>query len=331
MDCPRCGKSCFKPASEVLDQVPGIYMACPHCAPLPAVDHTAPRSRCKIHHLSRCEACNKAPLDLVMMDALEVLVDEGLRDRDPPLRSVGTPLVTVGYPLPFVPRLGKDSLILLTDRIDSRAAARLLRIPEIKGVIRGTGVPGVAGPNAKGLSWELLAGCDLRSDVIQSIFGELLIYRSQSQVHIEFSRKDAPKIRRLEGLPLSGRFVVDATCGPGTLGLTAALAGSKRVVLNDIWLPAVENTMMNLEANRDVLGIDCIEWAERPNRDALVGDEPLLVGSASGSCDFQVYHGDLYHLFPHTGSADIVLVDPFPGMSFSDLQKGAWAKEIVII
>ena len=69
-------------------------------------------------------------------------------------------------------------------------------------------------------------------------------------------------MRILEQLYLEGKLreVVDGLCGPGTLGL---ICGAKRVVFNDAWLPAVQNVLLNLEANRSLLGIDEIEYPEK--------------------------------------------------------------------
>ncbi len=105
------------------------------------------------------------------------------------------------------------------------------RIPEIKGVILSQGRSGGdANAGTEPLENVLLAGCDLRADICQSLFGELLIYKSQSKIHIEFSRQSAPKMKILEQLYICRQApdVVDGLCGPGTLGLMCALAGCER-------------------------------------------------------------------------------------------------------
>ena len=191
--------------------------------------------------------------------------DYGLRDEDETLRSVGSPLIEVGYPLAYSPRLGPRSLILSGDRYSKEAAEAMIKqIPEIKGVILSRGVAGVVDSGKKPQENVLLAGCDMRADISQSLFGETVIYKSQSRIHIEFSRQSAPKMRILEQLYLQGKLrdVVDGLCGPGTLGLMCVLAGAKRVVLNDAWLAGVQNVLLNLEVNRSLLGIDEIEYPE---------------------------------------------------------------------
>ena len=330
MECPCCGKTCVKPAEEILANIDSMYMACPGCAPEPNLDKGSPLKALP-HDVARCKSCGKAPLDAVMLDVLHILRHIGLRDDKDTLRSVGSPLISVGYPLAYPPRLGSSTLIIVGEKLNKSAAEKILRnVPEIKGVILSKGVAGVSDSKKKPVENELLAGCDMRSDVIRSIFGELVIYKSQSKVHIEFPRQSAPKMRIIEGLSIAGKDVIDGLCGPGTLGLTCALAGAKRVVLNDIWLPAIENTMLNLEMNREMLGIDEIEYPERPSNS--LGGEPVLACRASGMCEIEVYHGDLVHLFSRVKPADLCLIDHFPGAKITDLEAACkCCKETIII
>ncbi len=330
MECPCCGKDCPKPAEEILANMDGMYMACPNCGPEPNLDKGSPLKALP-PKVARCRSCGKAPLDAVMLDALRTLKHVGLRDERDTLRSVGSPLISVGYPLAYPPRLGPSTLMIAGERLNKDAAEKILRnVPEIKGVILNKGVAGVSDSKKKPIENELLAGCDMRSDVIQSMFGELVIYKSQSKVHIEFPRQSAPKMKIIEGLPIAGKDIIDGLCGPGTLGLMCALAGARRVVLNDIWLPAIKNTMLNLEMNKKILGIDEIKYPEIPS-DAL-GLEPVLACRASGACEIEVYHGDLLRLFSRAEPADLCLIDHFPGSGITELQAACRrCKETVII
>ncbi|MHC1594889.1 MAG: methyltransferase, partial [Methanotrichaceae archaeon] len=263
MDCSCCGRK-IRPAEEVLAGLDALYMACPLCPPEPELEKNSPLHLLD-RDLKRCSACGRAPLDLVMLEVLEVLVDFGLRDRSDTLRSVGSPLVEIGYPMAYPPRLGRDELIISGRGLSRPAAEEITKsVPEVKGVIQGDGLPGMIDPGRGENDPELLAGCDLRCDVVQSIFGDLVIYKNQSKVHIEFSRQDAPKMRILDDLCLRRRVrdVADCLCGPGTLGLICLLAGATRVVLNDIWRPAVENAILNLEVNRSALGIGRVDRPE---------------------------------------------------------------------
>ncbi len=332
MECPCCRKSCAKPAKEVLASVDGMYMACRDCAPEQNLDKDRPL-RSLPREIKRCRSCGRASLDAVMLDVLRILADHGLRDEGEGLKSVGSPLISVGYPLAYPPRLGPKSLIIVGERLNKPAAEEMMsRVPEVKGIILARGVPGVVDQNSGYKENILLAGCDLRCDVVQSLFGDLAVYKSQSKIHIEFPRQSAPKIKILEGLYFHGKLrnVVDGLCGPGTLGLMCILAGAKRVVFNDIWLPAVENTMQNLEANKDILGIEDIERLKIPS--SIIGGEPKLIGRASGACEVEVYHGDLSRLFYAVGPAEVCLIDHFPGANIKKLQEACrCCKEIVIV
>jgi len=324
------------PAEEVLSRLNALYMACQRCPKEPGLDKGASFSDLAvgIGGLKRCSACGRAPLDLVMVEAMEVLVDHNLRSRSDPLRSIGWPLVEVGFPIAYPPRLGPKELIIIGEHLTKEAAAEIVaKVPEVKGVIRSGGVPGVSDLRAAPTRWELLAGSDLRCDVVSSLIGELVIYKHQSKIHVEFPRQFAPKMKILEELYFRGKLtsVADVLAGPGTLGLMAALAGAELVVLNDAWLPAVEDAILNLEANRSILGIERIERPETPASE--IGGEPVLAAEAVGdACKIEVYFGDAERLFSRAEPVDLCLVDPFPGMNF-DRIAGACrvCGEIVIV
>ncbi len=323
-------------AEEVLASLDALYMACPRCPKEPALDKGASFSdlAARIEGRQRCSGCGRAPLDLVMIEAMEILVDHRLRTKNDPLRSIGWPLVEVGYPLAYPPRLGPGELIIVGEGLTKEAAAEIVeRVPEIKGVIRGGGVPGVADLRAGPHRWELLAGSDLRCDVVSSLIGELVIYKHQSKIHVEFPRQFAPKMKILEELYFRGKLtsVADVLCGPGTLGLVAALAGAERVVLNDAWLPAVEDAILNLEANRSILGIERIERPETPACE--VGAESVLAAEAFGEgCKIEVYFGDAEKLFSRAEPMDLCLIDPFPGMKFDRIAEACGVcGEIVVV
>ncbi len=332
MECPACGKDCVRPAEDIRADIDRRYMACPKCAPEPKLDKAGPL-RDLPDTIERCPACHRAPLDAVMLDALRVLKDFGLRDETDTLRSVGSPLIAFGYPLAYPPRLNHRSLIIVGERLSREAAEAMVEaIPEIKGVILSRGVPGLRDSLHPPVENVLLAGCDLRADIVQSLFGDLVIYKSQSKIHIEFARQNAPKMKILERLYFRGeiRDVVDGLSGPGTLGLICVLAGAERVVLNDAWLPAVQNVLLNLKVNQRLLGLRELDYPEKPVE--TVGKDPVLVCRAHGSCEIEVYHGDLTRLFSRASPADLCLIDHFPGSDIRVLEKACHCcKDIVIV
>jgi len=315
-----------------LGDVETRYLSCSRCPPEPNLSKSI-SGRLLPSRVERCPSCGRAALDAVMLDALRLLQSFGLRDKDDGLRSVGSPLIDVGYPLAYSPRLSRGSLILVGERYSAAAAEAMVRdIPEIKGVIQSCGVPGVVDPKRKPLKNLLLAGCDLRADVVSSLMGELVVCKRQSLIHIEFPRDNAPKMRILEELYFQGKLrdVADGLCGPGTLGLMCVLAGAQRVVFNDAWLPAVEDLLVNLEVNRGLLGIEEIELIEPPQ--GMVGSDPVLLARARGACQIEVYHGDLCRLFSRARPAGLCLIDHFPGKDTRALQQACrCCKETVIV
>jgi hypothetical protein len=197
--------------------------------------------------------------------------------------------------------------------IVAAASERILRdVPEVKGVIYGNAAEpfGLAYKEAAPRTCRTLAGCDMRADLVSSAYGQLLIYKSQSKIHIEHDNRI--KIAKLGALPIADHVVFDALAGPGTLGLTCVLMGAKKVVLNDAWLPAVENAYLNLQVNRHVLGIQSISRAPRAAKAS--GSSSYLYATAKTHRAFiQLYHGT-FETFDIEGSeTHVILVDPFPG------------------
>jgi predicted RNA methylase len=172
----------------------------------------------------------------------------------------------------------------------------------------------------------------MRCDVVSSTFGELCIYKNQSRIHIEFNNT---KIQKIEALYLRGELdnavVVDGLCGPGTLGILSVLGGARKVILNDAWLPALANTVLNIKANSSILGVK-IEL-EAADCDKLIGDEPKLVAKAEGLAEILVYHGDIRKLGKAVKECDICLIDTFPSVSPAEYIPlcREFAKKVVII
>ena len=132
------------------------------------------------------------------------------------------------------------------------------------------------------------------------------------------------KIKTMEKLYLDGMIdgsvVVDGMASVGTLGLMAALGGAKKVILNDAWLPAVRNILVNLEVNKEALGITIQRKADLASL-PIVGDEPVLVATASGPVDIAVYHGDFRKLNSVVSGCDICIIDTFPAVDPAEFVK----------
>ncbi|MCQ8904737.1 MAG: methyltransferase [Methanothermobacter sp.] len=245
---------------------------CPVCGEdLPAyrggVDIYDPCDGCMDLHLSKfrpinevsgsipgaCE-CGRRHLDAVMAHIAGIMIRDGCIPEDARLRDVGAPLITPALPLESPPFLPERSLVLLSPHVDKGVAEIIMdHVPEVKGVLRGdmSTVPGMMDSNSQPHVYELLAGCDMRCDIIETPSGTLSIYRRQSRLHIEFSSGKNLKIQAAarEILSLRPENVLDATCGPGTLGIFSLMAGARNVVFNDIWREACEMTRLNLQVN----------------------------------------------------------------------------------
>ncbi len=319
MKCPTCGGDCILPAQKVLDEILTMYMACSSCPPDPKLNKGAPFHEKMDSSSGRCGKCGKRVLDFVIGNVLTILKENGLFPEDAALKEVGTPLIAFGYQVPYPPRLGNKSLVLIMDSVTEEVAGEIVaHVPEVKGVIKRKGLQsqsvGILDTDSTPHTYELLAGCDMRCDVVSSSFGELCIYKNQSKIHIEFNNT---KIQKLEELYLKGEFdnacVVDGFCGPGTLGLLCVLAGAREVILNDAWLPALQNAILNIRANSDILGVKIGFEAQDYNK--LIGDEPVLLAKAEGAAEIRVYHGDVRKLDRVVKECDICLIDTFPSVN----------------
>ena len=300
MKCPVCEMDCVKSAKDILATLPSLFLPCPNCT-MRALDKRAPLPT--LEYAATC-SCGKRFIDEVFAHIYVVMVEEGdLRITDP-LIAVGSPLVHPGYAMDRPPFLPAKSLVLLTMKASKKTAERLIEeVPELRGVVKtGSFIPGIASPDLNSVPrvYELLAGCDVRADIFPLRTGPLVIYKQQSLIHIEFPRSGYPKIRSVEqhvGNPPAQLFV-DACCGVGTLGLTAACLGAPRVVMNDAWYASAFWSAFNLEVNREYLKIDRVKIFEQLSdmqKHPVVRD-PIKIAEACGDQVVEVYQGDFREL-----------------------------------
>jgi hypothetical protein len=312
-------------------------MACQACPPDPGFNKSAPISE-KFNNCSgKCQKCGRRHLDLVIGNVLTILKEKGQFPQDATLKEVGTPLIAFGFKLPYPPRLDPKSLVLIMDSVTRDIADEILiQVPQVKGVVKRIGdqsrIIGILDTTTPPHTYELFAGCDMRCDVVSSSFAELCVYKNQSKIHIEFNNT---KIAKIEELFLKGELenatIVDGLCGPGTLGMLSILAGARKVVFNDAWLPALENTILNLKVNSSLLGIK-IDF-EKADYHKLIGDEPVLLAKAQGNAQVMVYHGDIRKLYMAVKDCDICLIDTFPAVDpylFMAIGKEISRKTIII-
>ncbi len=255
----KCNQDCVKLPDEVFEKLETRYCPCKNCPDVkikkfkPLIEQLNEDNTNIGADWGKC-TCGRRHLDLVMAHVLTIMQEEGLKDKKSTLREACVPLITPAYPLKNVPYLPKKSLIILSGEINRKCAKRVFdEVPEVKGVLKGKieKTVGIKDSNSLPELYELLAGCDMRSDMVQTPFGPILIYKHQGELHVEFPKPSSPKISRLQRAMenYEDPKILDCTCGPGTLGIAALKGGAKKVVFNDIWYPAAYTTSLNLEIN----------------------------------------------------------------------------------
>ena len=321
----RCGDACIKPSSEVLKNIELFYRPCVKCEQLKLKKFSPLARQINLNKIDidfgSC-SCGKRHLDIVIAHVLKIMIEEGIKDEKSSLRSACTPLITPAFPLNSAPYLPKNSMVILSEDVNKECAERIINeVGEVKGVLKGdlretVGIKDVDfNPNV----YELLAGCDIRCDIVQTPYGELCIHKYQGKVHIEFPKIKSPKIEILSKVldKYDSPSVIDCTCGPGTLGITCLKSGARRVVFNDLWFPSVSMTALNLEAN----GFPVDLWD--PKKDVVAKGE-----------NFEVYSLDIRELEEVLDEKfDICIVDVFPDVDTTDFIDAACklGKEVIII
>ena len=296
MHCPVCGHDCVTDARKLLQTLPGRFAPCPDCMGLIYDKRLPPPD---ISPAEPCPSCGKRFIDEVCADIYRVMAGEGDLAGTEPLAAVGTPLIHPGFAMRLAPYLPPRSLILLSKKVGERAAGRLVaEVPEVRGVVRaGAGTPGIADTDAEPATHTLLAGCDVRADIFPTRAGPVVVYKQQSALHVEFPRDHNAKILTLEREigRRRPRTFVDACSGAGTLGLAAARAGIHHVVCNDAWYAAASWAACNLQVNREFLDIGevTVHRSYDDLRHHPVARDPVLVATAAGAQEIEVYQGDL--------------------------------------
>jgi len=321
----RCGDKCIRPISETLKDIELFYKPCNNCK-IGKIKKFSPLAE-QINldeidnYFGSCK-CGKRHLDIVISHVLKIMIDEGVKDKKANLRNSCVPLVTPGYPTDSVPYLPKDSLVILSNEMDKRCAERIIKeVGEVSGVLKGDirKTVGIKDSDSNPHVYELLAGCDLRCDIVQTPSGALGIYKYQREIHIEFPKTKSPKIEILEKVmeEYEKPTVLDCTCGPGTLGIACLKANAQKVVFNDIWSPAIEITLINLEANG---------FPVKPS-----GSEEGLIASGD---KFEVYSMDIRELANYLDKKfDICIIDTFPGVDTKEFVEaaGKLGKKVVLV
>lgn len=320
-----CGKDCIESSAKVMKSLNIHYLPCKNCDTDDLEKFRPLNKQVELNDINdrwKSCPCGRRHLDHVMAHILMIMMEEKLRDGNSTLRQVGTPLLTIGCPLKGPPYLLKDSMVLLTDHINKKCSLRVYEeVPEVKGVLKGDMRVTVGLKDSESLpnTYQLMAGCDLRCDILETPSGQIYIYKNQGQIHLEFPKPLNPKITALYKTfnKYQNPSILDCTCGPGTLGIFALKAGARKVVFNDIWYPAAEMTAINLEVNGFPVN--------------FLKQEPGLIAEGE---NFQVYCTDIRDLKSFLDEKfDIGVIDPFPGVDFTELSHSVreMCHEVIII
>lgn len=320
-----CGFRCVEDAPTTLKHIKQLYSPCNKCKDPKLRKFKPLKDQLNLEMLNAnsglCK-CGKRHLDQVMAHTLKIMIEEGIREKESTLRNACTPLLTPAYPTTSAPYLPHKSLVILAEGMTERSAERIIKeIPEIKGVLNGDikQTVGLKDSNSTPHVYKLLAGCDMRCDIVLTPYGTLCIYKNQAEIHVEFSKPVSPKIEALKKIikKYKDPSVLDCTCGPGTLGITCLKSGAKRVVFNDLWYPAAKMALLNLQVN----GFETNFFNVREG----------LLGSGK---NFEVYCENIMNLKEIlTGKFDICLIDTFPGVDTTDFVESVkeMCREVVII
>ncbi|AWX33399.1 RsmD family RNA methyltransferase [Methanosphaera sp. BMS] len=258
MKC-QCEKSCIIDKRQLLKKTNGLYAPCDECNTKKLKKSLPITRQVKADKINAryglCSNCKKRNIDYVMAHILKILMDNNLQSDSASIRKTGTPLITPGVYLEKQPYLSENTLIILIDNIDKKTAQIILEeVPEVKGVLKGNinNTVGQITEKDEVYNYELLAGCDIRCDIQNTDAGEIILYKQQSKIHIEYPKLESPKILEVkEALEkYDNPRVIDAMCGPGTLGIYALKRNAERVIFNDIYKDAIDNLKLNLEINQ---------------------------------------------------------------------------------
>ena len=316
---------CVEDAPTTLKHIKELYTPCNKCKDPKLRKFKPLNDQLNLKNLNANSGlcnCGKRHLDQVMAHTLKIMMEEGIRAEESTLRNACTPLLTPAYPITSAPYLPNKSLVILADGMNKKCAERIINeIPEVKGVLKGDikQTVGLKDSNSSPHVYKLLAGCDMRCDIVSTPYGTLCIYKNQAEIHVEFSKPISPKIEALKKIitKYNDPTVLDCTCGPGTLGIACLKSGAKKVVFNDLWYPATKMAILNLEVN----GFKTNFFDVRKG----------LIGSGK---NFEVYCENIMDLKDIlTEKFDICIIDTFPGVDTADFVESVkeMCREVVII
>ena len=326
----KCGSTCIRTAEEILIQAKKAFKPCNQCKTVEIKKFSPLAKQIDLDiidsQFERC-SCGKRHLDMTVAHVLKLMIQEELQTENTTLRNACVPLITPAYPIQAIPYLGEKSLIVLSPKMNQRCAEKIMEeIPEVKAVIKGETrqTVGIKDSSHEPHVYETLAGCDMRCDIISTPNGPICLHKDQSEIHIEFPSHRSPKITSTslfikKHCNKPDFTVLDATSGPGTLGIFSLMSGASKVVFNDLWKPATNMTALNLEVN----GFKVDFFDEKLEKCMIANGE-----------QFEVYNLDIRELDSVLDEKfDLCIIDPFPGVDSKEFVESAQklARNVLVI
>ena len=256
----------------------------------------------------RCE-CGKRPLDIVMSHILKIMIEsQTVKENATLRRNSPVPLSNFYYSSLNPQFINEKSLILLHPDFTGEVAQRLMNeVPEVAGVLKGSpqDTVGQADKDSKINHFEILAGDDEQTNVIRTLLEDkIILVKNQSKHHIEVAMTIEQKLVQLHNYlnnnDIKKGVALDGMCGLGALGIYLQKYGFEKVIFNDI--------------NPEMI-------------DALKNN--LKINEITGDCEM---HNEAFEEL-EIGKVDLCVIDAFPNMDITEIQKKAEkiADNVIII
>ena len=256
-----CGKNCIT-SFENLDEKIEHLNECSECEDIQIKKFNPLIDLIDLDELTgdykKC-ICGKRSLDIVMSHILKIMIEENIVPENASLRRNSPVPLSEFYYSSFNPQfINENTLILLHPDFTKEVASRLIEeVPEVKGVLKGSPAEtvGQLNKNSEINHFELLAGCDMQTNVMRTLINDkIIINKNQSKHHIEVATTTEGKLIKLhnylENNDIKKGIAIDAMCGSGAMGIYLLKYGFEKVIFNDIYPQAIENLKENLEANK---------------------------------------------------------------------------------
>ena len=251
-----CGKNCITTKENMAGKIAELN-PCENCEDVAIKKFSPLNELIDFNELDsdykKCK-CGKRPIDIVMSHVLKIMIEEEIIPQNATLRIHSpVPLPCFYYSTQMAQFIGKDSLVLIHPYLNKKVAKRLTdEVDEVKGVLKGNPqeVNGMIDKDCHIKNFELLSGCDNRSDVMRTLIKnndemeKIIINKDQHKYHIEVAPTTEEKLIKLhnylENSNIKKGTAIDGMCGNGSIGIYLLKYGFEKVIFNDVYSEANE-------------------------------------------------------------------------------------------